>query len=269
MPTRLPQITVPALVASARDAGDQLHSQAAREIARTRAALAGALLSGRIVATVVSTLSHDEITVQAKCKRKMDGRWQLCTLAEADAVYLDVPAAQGPGGYQIGTFYPNGQKAGLFFYSTGVDRSRIEAAKHVLLATVGACERDDEILAGTRCLKCGLELRRKDSILDRIGPECGRKVQAYLNQHQAPGEQFFADVPASDRGPARSEAPPRQRAGFDRPPEQLDAEIAAAPWSATPSPQPSPPVATDAAQNGLISLPAGADPRQILAQLDR
>jgi hypothetical protein len=284
MPARLPQLTGPALAASA-SSPDRSTMDRSTEQARTRAALAASLVSGRCVATVVSGLTGDEITVQAKCKAKIDGAWKYVEFDQADAIFLDVPAADGPGGYQIGTFYPRGGKAGLFFYNTGVDRGRVEAARHVLLTAVGQPDRDDEILAGRTCTRCGRELRRKDSILDRVGPECGRKVQPYLNSHQAPGETFFPDVDpyqAMQDAGAREDWPEVNRRAeqltqieVDRlgaaavTPTQKDIEGLKAAVRAADPPELAEAASEPARGSGeqLILVPAGTDPREVLRGL--
>jgi hypothetical protein len=277
MPERLPQLTARALLDSARDRGENVTGPAGQEIARTRAALAAGLASGRLVATVVSSLTGDEISISVKCKAKIGGRWQLAPYAEADAVYIDVPRGGDSGApdYSIGTLYPphHPNKAGLFFYATNVDRSRVEAAKHVLLSAIGQAQRDDEILPAKACMRCGQLLRRRDSIVSRYGPECIGKVEAYLNAHQKPGEQFFADV-APDGSPAEADD--------NAPPPAAD-ELGTGDWheiererrerrqalggpGAQPS-RPEPSRAAPSAPEGLVLLPAGADPRDILREL--
>jgi hypothetical protein len=252
MPERLPQLTVGALVQSAKDTSDPL-----------RAAIAATLASGRTVINVRSSMTRDEVVIQLKCKRKESGRWGLCTFAEADACYIDVPGANG-GGYSIGTFYPNGQKAGMLFYNHGVDRGRVEAAKHVLLSAVGASTRDDELLPSNRCTRCGLELKRRDSILDLVGPECADKVRAYFSNHQAPGEQFFADVaPRAEEPDRRADRERDPRENAERRLEARDAQ----PWAAAPLPAAEPREAAPVVPEGLIELPAGADPRELLRGL--
>jgi hypothetical protein len=293
---------------------DRLHESAAIPVtettpddAKARALIARCLLTtGRACATVVSDRTGDEITVQAKAKTNQGGRWRLCPITEATAVYLDVPHAEGGGGTPIGTLYVNGPRAGLMFYATNVDQERVRAARHVLLTAAGTTDLTDRILAGTHCFECGRELRRKDSILLGYGPECAEKIGlggGYTNRHQRPGEDFFPDatVNRSLYGPAVDDPSLGVPDGFD-PDTHAERHRAERLAIQDPGPEPGlfaddtlhhvplvpadvraevdavaflqrlqgdePATPTPAAPAGLIVLTPDQDPRQVLADLE-
>jgi len=200
MPYRLPEFTPAAIaqVAERSPAVERGHSDVPFSMAR------GLDRVGRAVATVVSSTTGDEITVQLKAKSQESGRWRLTPIGQADRVYVDVPHAEGGGGTYIGTVYLRGDRAGLFFYASNVDRSRVGAAIHIMRTAVRQAQRDDEILPASSCFACGRELRRKGSIVAGFGPECAEKVgvaHSYGNSHQAPGDETFgmADETAAER----------------------------------------------------------------------
>jgi hypothetical protein len=141
-----------------------------------------AMLAGRVVGTVQGSDGH--ITVRATCKAKSEGgRWNTVPFEKATHVFFDVPSAEGEWADKIGTFYPahsSGKWAGHFFEDRAQsDSRRIAAAKYLMRTTAGEIE-GAHILKSERCARCSKELTHPDSIFAMFGPECVKKVAAYM-----------------------------------------------------------------------------------------
>lgn len=160
-----------------------------------------ALAGGRLTATVVSKKTGKHITIALKAKRKEGRRFQLCTLGEAERIYIDTPRPEGPP-TEIGQLHLAGKWAGKIMppWEKDFDEARVWAARRVLDIAQGRASTDDEqaeILEGKTCLICARELTEPESIKRNIGPECWDKVTGLGSrggQHQKPGEQIGFDV---------------------------------------------------------------------------
>ena len=173
-----------------------------RELERDDPA-ARALATGRLVATVVSGRTGAHVTVQARAKAKVNGRWRLASFAEATHVFLDTPTPDGPGS-RIGTYYPAGKQAGKLWVDTSEGIDREWAADYVLRWAAGrAVNGDATVLLGTECLACGRELTDPVSIETSIGPECRKRLgmNGDGGRHHVSGEQFAEEERDAARAP--------------------------------------------------------------------
>jgi hypothetical protein len=141
-----------------------------------------ALLAGRLVGTVVGTDGH--ITVRATCKVQGDsGKWKQTSFEDATHVFLDVPSADGEWSDKIGTWYPkhsSNKWAGRFFTDRQQgDERRVKAARY-LLDVAAAAKAGTHVLLADRCLRCSREITHPDSIGSGFGPECIKKVGAFM-----------------------------------------------------------------------------------------
>ncbi len=141
-----------------------------------------ALLAGRVVGTIQGSTGH--ITIRATCKAKSDGgRWNTVPFDKATHVFFDVPSAENDWADKVGVFYPahSGMKwAGHWFDDQAqTDPKRIAAAKYLINTIAGRID-GAHILKSERCARCSKELTHPDSIFAMFGPECIKKVSAYM-----------------------------------------------------------------------------------------
>lgn len=145
--------------------------------------LGRALLAGKLTATVNGS-NDQHVTVKAALKAKIDNRWKNVTWDRATHVFLSVPAADGGFADKIGTYYPQGRQAGMFWSDRTADETRIKAALYVLRSAHGDTP-GTYVQQGTFCLRCGKELTTPQSIAANFGPDCAVEVGAY---HEGNGE---------------------------------------------------------------------------------
>lgn len=142
-----------------------------------------ALLAGRLVGTVVGSDGH--ITIRATCKAKNEdsGRWKNVAFADATHVFIDVPTPDDGFADKIGTWYPahsSNKWAGRFFVDRAQsDDRRVKAARYLLDVAAGV-KAGTHVLLADRCLRCSREITHPDSIGTGFGPECAKKVGAFM-----------------------------------------------------------------------------------------
>lgn len=172
-----------------------------------------AMLAGRVVGTVQGSDGH--IVVRATCKAKSEGgRWNTVPFEKATHVFFDVPSAEGEWADKIGTYYPQGtgmKWAGHFFEDRSqTDSRRIAAAKYLMRTIAGEID-GKHVLKSERCARCSKELTHPDSIFAMFGPECVKKVAAYMPNRSGTPEGAHSKKIA-DHTPDAEPAPSSRRA---------------------------------------------------------
>lgn len=184
-----------------------------------------ALLAGRVVGTVQGSTGH--ITIRATCKAKSQGgRWNTVSFADATHVFFDVPSAESDWADKVGVFYPphSGLKwAGHWFDDQNqTDPKRIAAAKY-LIATIAGDNDGKHVLKSERCARCSKELTHPDSIFAMFGPECIKKVSAFMPNRSGTTEGAHE---AKSRGTIPMDVEPVDEVLSDFSDDELDRVIA-------------------------------------------
>lgn len=173
------------------------------------------LAHGRVTITFKSP-SGSHITVLAKCKAPVDGKWIQVPLASAKIIWLEVPNPErGKGIYndRIGKF--TGSKG--FVPSDGADPARIYCAKALIAYVRGhAVDGRLDIKVEDRCALCGHKLTDPESIDRGIGPECYGKATESAHQVKAKPKFDFGKHLRAD-GSKKKDPLPKVKKGLEVP----------------------------------------------------
>ncbi len=159
--------------------------------------------AGRITVTFTSEATGEHITVTAKSRKNVDGKWVGCPLAEAMVVFFSVPQAGGGWDDKIG----KATRGKGFVPAPGADPARVFCAKK-LIAFIGGADMPAGLTAQESecCGKCGRALTDPVSIDRGIGPECFGQLTGSKHEtkkkgavtHTAPEDEPAVRVPGTD-----------------------------------------------------------------------
>lgn len=142
------------------------------------------LEAGRVTVTFTSP-SGQHITITAKCRANVDGKWQAVSLANATVMFFEVPNHDRGFNDRVGKL--TGRNG--FTPDRNADPARVYCAKALLAYVAGKPTAPSlEIKEEDRCGKCGRQLTDPVSIERGIGPECyGAETGSQHQSKRKPG----------------------------------------------------------------------------------
>lgn len=171
--------------------------------------------AGRVTVTFTSPTSGQHITLVAKCRAQVDGKWVASDLANAMVVFIEVPNETGWND-KVGKV----TRSRGFVADPSADPARVYCAQQLLRFVNGEDMGTLRAQEDTRCGKCGRQLTDPVSIDRGIGPECyGASTGSSHQSKQAAApaapaydpEAARADIVAT-RARLSAEAMPREAA---------------------------------------------------------